>query len=197
MQKILYIHGYNGSPYGSSYQHLKAACGGVYELHSIDYDPTQPRTAIEAIRDYITAHQINIVIGASLGGFLTIYLSGVSRMVVNPCWNPALELPKVGYTGPTEEYEEILANFPMFHDYEECHLCSGCFADDDKLLGTQYKPIFSRYFANVYPISDGHRITAKSADEIINQYLPHHVAEVADFCTKLRAMDNAPFWDEL
>ena len=197
MQKILYIHGYNGSPCGSSYHHLLAACGEVYELHSIDYDPTQPRAAIESIREYVTANQINIVIGASLGGFFAIYLSGVSRIVVNPCWNPALELPKVGYTGPTEEYEEILSNFPMFHDYEECHLCSGCFADDDELLGIRYKDIFSRYFANVYSISGGHRISAQSAREIIHQHLPHHVAEVADFCTKLRAMDNAPFWDEL
>ena len=197
MFKILYIHGYNGSPYGSSYQHLKAACGEVYELHSIDYDPTQPRAAIETIREYVTANQINIVIGASLGGFLTIYLSGVSRMVVNPCWNPALELPKVGYTGPTEEYEEILADFPMFHDYEEHHLCSGCFADNDELLGTRYRDIFSRYFDNVYTISDGHRISAQSAREIIHQHLPHHTAEVRDFCAKLRSMDNAPWLDEL
>ena len=114
MQKILYIHGYNGSPYGSSYQHLKAACGEVYELHSIDYDPTQPRAAIKAIHDYITTHQINIVIGASLGGFLTIYLSGVSRMVVNPCWNPALELPKVGYTGPLRSTKRFWLTFLCF-----------------------------------------------------------------------------------
>ena len=43
MTKLLYVHGYNGSPYGSSYHHLKEACGDTYELHTIDYAPLNPK----------------------------------------------------------------------------------------------------------------------------------------------------------
>ena len=182
--------------HGNSYIHL-AQHSSWHNLHSIDYDPEQPEQAIQSIKQYVADNQIDLIIGASLGGFLAMHIFGVPRIVVNPCWNPAVELPLIGYTGPIEEYEDILAGFPMFHDYEEYHLCSGCFADNDELLGTRYKDIFTRYFANVYSISDGHRISAQSAREIIHQHLPHHTAEVKDFCTKLKGMDNAPWWDEL
>ena len=168
MTKLLYVHGYNGSPYGSSYHHLKEACGDTYELHTIDYAPTQPKEAIRTIRQYVQEHGIDVVIGASLGGFLTLQLSGVTRVVVNPCWDPAVELPKVGYTGPINEYVDILSSFLKTHNDEDRHLCTGCFADGDELLGTQYKAIFAKYFDKVYSISDGHKITAQSAIEIIN-----------------------------
>ena len=172
MTKLLYVHGYNGSPYGSSYHHLKEACGNTYELHTIDYAPTQPKEAIRTIRQYVQEHGINVVIGASLGGFLTLQLSGLTRVVVNPCWDPAVELPKVGYTGPINEYVDILSSFLKTHNDEDRHLCTGCFADGDELLGTQYKAIFAKYFDKVYSISDGHKITAQSAVEIINVHLP-------------------------
>ena len=175
MTKLLYVHGYNGSPYGSSYHHLKEACGDTYELHTIDYAPTQPKEAIRTIRQYVQEHGINVVIGASLGGFLTLQLSGLTRVVVNPCWDPAVELPKVGYTGPINEYVDILSSFLKTHNDEDRHLCTGCFADGDELLGTQYKAIFAKYFDKVYSISDGHKITAQSAVEIINVHLPLHM----------------------
>lgn len=191
--KILYIHGYNGHPYGNSYHHLKKAIGDKHELFSIDYDVQHPKLSLDIIYKFIKDNKINVVIGSSLGGFLTLYLSGVSRIVVNPCCDPANELPKIGYNGPINEYKEILDNFKYFHDYEEYHLCSGCFTDNDEYLGTKYKDIFSKYFENTYIISDGHHITEKSANEIINKYLPHHIECVHDFCNKLNEMDNAPW----
>ena len=96
--KILYVHGYNGDPYGESYNNLKNQCGTKHELHTIDYDPNKPIDAIKIINKYVDEHKIELIIGASLGGFLTMNVFGVSRIVVNPCWNPAIELPKIGYT---------------------------------------------------------------------------------------------------
>ena len=97
---ILYIHGYNGSPFGSSYHHLKLYAAG-HNLHSIDYNPEQPELAIQSIKQYVADNQIDLIIGASLGGFLAMHIFGVPHIVVNPCWNPAIELPIVGYTGDT------------------------------------------------------------------------------------------------
>lgn len=51
--KILYVHGYNGDPYGTSYNNLKNQCGTKHELHTIDYDPNQPIDAIKAINKYV------------------------------------------------------------------------------------------------------------------------------------------------
>lgn len=70
--KLLYVHGYNGDPYGNSYNNLKNTCGEKYELHTIDYNPTQPKEAVNMIHEYVSEHKIDVVIGASLGGFLTM-----------------------------------------------------------------------------------------------------------------------------
>ena len=137
---ILYIHGYNGSPFGSSYHHLKLYAAG-HNLHSIDYNPEQPELAIQSIKQYVADNQIDLIIGASLGGFLAMHIIGITRIVVNPCWNPAIELPKIGYTGDTEVYENMFNNMCSSLDFEEKHLCTTVSALDDELLGQKYTPI--------------------------------------------------------
>lgn len=186
---ILYIHGYNGNMYGNSYHHLKrhieldnqrmynllASRGHVIladpystKLHSIDYNPEQPEQAIQSIKQYVADNQIDLIIGASLGGFLAMHIFGVLRIVVNPCWNPAVELPIVGYTGDMAVYERLLREILANVNEEESRLCSGCFAANDELLGTRYKSEFEKYFHHTFDISDGHRITDTSAQEIID-----------------------------
>ena len=167
--RVLYVHGYNGNPYGSSYQFLKEACADDYELFTIDYDPTKPLEAIENIKNFVDENTIDYIIGASLGGFLTLQIPFVPRIVVNPCWDPAVELPLVGYSGPTDEYKQILHDFETNFDKCDRMWCVGCFADADELLGTRYKKVFLKYFGLAHSISDGHKITANSAKEIIHQ----------------------------
>jgi hypothetical protein len=50
---------------------------------------------------------------------------------------------------------------------KESRLCTGCFAANDELLGTRYKSEFEKYFCHTFDISDGHKITATSAQEIM------------------------------
>ena len=90
--KLLYIHGYNGDPCGESFKNLKTACADNHELFTIDYTPDCPKNAIAEIASFVRENKIDVVIGASLGGFLAMNLYGVSRIVVNPCWNPAKEI---------------------------------------------------------------------------------------------------------
>lgn len=172
---ILYIHGYNGSPFGSSYHHFLHHATG-HKLHSIDYNPEQPEQAIQSIKQYVADNHIDLIIGASLGGFLAMHIFGVPRIVVNPCWNPAVELPIVGYTGDTEVYERPLSHLLANINEEESRLCAGCFAANDELLGTRYKSEFEKYFQHTFDISDGHRITDTSAQEILDYACAVNVA---------------------
>ncbi len=58
MMRILYVHGYNGSPTGSSYTLFdKQLDKSIYKLHTIDYDAADPRAAIQSIRDYVRKHK--------------------------------------------------------------------------------------------------------------------------------------------
>ena len=191
--RLLYVHGYNGNPYGDSYQNLKVACGDIHELFTMDYDCEHPDDVIRMISRFVKENRIDVVIGASLGGFLTMNLYGVSRIVVNPCWNPAEELPKLGYRGDTMCYEMLLDRMIDSLDFEEKNLCSGVFANDDELLGRKYVDVFKRYFAAQYDIVGGHRISQQMAHEIINRILPLHEHDATDFAVKLKAIDNAPW----
>ena len=167
-RRVLYVHGYNGDPYGSSYQFIKDACGDNYDLFTIDYDPTKPLEAINTIKKYVYENQINYIIGASLGGFLTLQIPFIPRIVVNPCWDPAVELPLVGYTGPTEEYKQILRDFEVNFDERDKDWCAGCFAEADELLSTCYKEVFLKSYVHAYSISGGHKINAQSAVEVLD-----------------------------
>lgn len=197
MMRILYVHGYNGSPTGSSYTLFdKQLDKSIYELHTIDYDAADPRAAIQSIRDYVRKHKIDLIIGSSLGGFLTLFLYGVMRIVVNPCWNPAEELPKLDYTGPTEDYAALLQELIDSTDEEEAELCCGCFAPGDELLGDKYRATFARYYRRVYDIAGGHHLCAEAVAKIISEVIPEHDAETDDYVRKLIGADNLPMWND-
>ena len=191
--KLLYVHGYNGDPYGSSYQNLKNACGDKHELYTFDYNPEFPKHAIKELFQFVKENKIDCVIGASLGGFLTMNLYGVSRIVVNPCWDPANELYKLGYRGDNGVYEELLDGMTETLDFEERNLCTGVFATDDELLGDKYVSTFEKYFKNTSIIKGGHKISEAMANYTIKVVLPLHEKEAKDFVKKLKDQDNAPW----
>lgn len=198
MKHILYIHGYNGSPTGSSYILFDSMLDkSKYELHTIDYNAEDPEGAVTKIRKYVKENKIQLVIGSSLGGFLTLFLYGTMRIVINPCWDPAVELPLIGYIGPTETYARMLQELKNTTDEEEAELCCGCFAQSDELLGNKYRATFSKFYSRIYDVPGGHHLTAEAVESIIHKVIPEHDAETDDFVRKLIGADNLPFWDKL
>ena len=191
--KLLYVHGYNGDPYGDSYKNLKNACGSKHELYTFDYNPEFPIHAIKELFQFVKENKIDCVIGASLGGFLTMNLYGVSRIVVNPCWDPANELYQLRYRGDNSVYEELLDGMTETLDFEEKNLCTGVFSDHDELLGFTYLDNFQKYFETSWLVNGRHRIDKSMANDIINNILPKHDKKVTLFCNQLKKMDNAPW----
>lgn len=195
MEKILYVHGFNSTPYSNTYNTFKSLLDpDFYELHTIDYDPKDPKAAVAEIKKYVKENEIDTIIGSSLGGFLTLHIFGVSRIVINPCWNPADELPKLGYDGPTDVYKNMLADLRQALDDEEAGLVSGCFAPDDELLGKKYVNIFQKYFLRLYAIPGGHRVSPEAAKIIVSDILRKHEYETNDFVQKYIDADMLPMW---
>lgn len=93
---ILYVHGYNGSSEGGSYRLLKKHLPKGYQILGIDYDQDDCEKALQQIKEVILEKKIEVVIGCSLGGFLTLLTEGITRYVINPCYHPSIELPKLG-----------------------------------------------------------------------------------------------------
>lgn len=178
MVRILYVHGYNGNPYGGSFQKISAYAaqadfgGERVEMHTFDYDASEPGRAIHDLRVYYFKHDIDLMIGSSLGGFLVMNCHWARRIVINPCWSPSVELPKVGYEGPVNEYqfrEERLGSYSNEGDGE---LCIGCFARNDELLGRKYLRRFRKFYKETYDIPGGHHLSEEAARLIMTKIAP-------------------------
>lgn len=143
--KILYIHGFNGSPKGHSFhllqQHLPQGC----TLLGMDYDQNDCRIALEQIRRTVRQEAVSLVVGCSLGGFLTLLTEGVERFVVNPCYLPSVELPKLkAQNGLPPASPEMVSTYKPFEyawrqlpeaDKQRIH----CFVGHaDELFGDKY-----------------------------------------------------------
>ena len=182
MIKILYVHGYNGKPDGGSFQKLskyaaEADFGGEkVEMHSFDYDASKPREESRKLRLYYYETDIDLIIGSSLGGFLTAACYWARRIVINPCLAPSVELPKVEYTGPTNDYKSMEKMIGFFAKRGDNQLCVGCFAQEDELLGTKYKEKFANSFPETYDIPGGHHLSEEGAKKVMTEIAPMLIA---------------------
>jgi hypothetical protein len=178
MIRILYVHGYNGKPEGESFQRLAkyadaANFGGEQvEMHSFDYDATRPFNALRELKAYYYKNDIDLIIASSLGGFLAAKFEFSRRIVVNPCWSPSVELPKIGFEGDIRGYEILEDYMGRFAKDGDSELCIGCFAPEDELLGMEYKDAFECYFKETYEIPGGHRLSEEAAKKIMTELAP-------------------------
>ena len=115
MKKILYVYGYGGSASGSTVTMLKRLMPEGYSVEAFTYTQADCAKAREEIFEYIREHEIDMVIGSSLGGFITHTLQGMPRILVNPCWLPSVELPRIGASA------ELVATYAPFEQWPEEH----------------------------------------------------------------------------
>ena len=69
MKKLLYVHGYNGSPDGGSCRLFKKHKPENWEVIGMDYCQDDCELALRQIRETIEREGIDVVVGCSLGGF--------------------------------------------------------------------------------------------------------------------------------
>lgn len=173
MRKILYVHGYNGMPEGYSCNLIKSVLPEGYTIEGVDYDQNDCALARQQIFDYIKDHGIDLVIGSSLGGFITLTLSGIKRFVINPCCLPSVELPKIDVP------QELINTYKPFEPLldqasnEDRNLVRGFFGDHDELLGDRYVEFFSQRFGHWQRISSGHHLSLEGA-KVIAENLDEH-----------------------
>ena len=169
--KLLYIYGYGGSATGSTVTMLKRMMPEGYSIEAFTYTQDDCAKAREEILAYIEEHEIDLVMGSSLGGFITLTLTGIRRIVVNPCWKPSVELPKIGAKA------ELVATYAPFEEAIE-HPCDpelvqAYFADEDELLGDKYIECYQRCYdaSRCYRIHSAHRLSEEGAQVIIDKLM--------------------------
>lgn len=174
MKKLLYIHGYNGSPEGSSCQLFrKYMPQDEWQVIGMDYTQEDCAVALREIRETIEREGIDLVVGSSLGGFLTLLTTGIERIVINPCYSPSAELPKLGpHNGLPAPSKEMVATYTAFEPQlktfsdEERLLITGYFAEDDELLEDRYQDVFEEDVRGFYDIPGGHHVSEEAVKDI-------------------------------
>lgn len=182
MKKLLYIHGYNGSPEGSSCQLFrKHMPQDEWQVIGMDYNQEDCAVALQQIRETIEREGIDLVAGSSLGGFLALLTTGIKRIVINPCYLPSVELPKLGpHNGLPAPSKEMIATYAAFEpqlktfDFDERKLITGYFAEHDELLGSRYSEMFIYDVAALREIPGGHHLCEEAVKTICYEFTPKY-----------------------
>ena len=164
--KLAYVHGFNGSHCGNSVNYLKVALPDGWSIDGIEYD--EKNLTCEQVRnliyDYVEANNIDILIGTSLGGFYLSTITDIPKVIINPCWNPIEELPKLDDvdTAWLSSFEKYL-DYPYMSDTETKLMTLGYFGSHDELFGNKYHSVFNSCFGDSKVIDCGHQINQDCA----------------------------------
>ena len=175
--KYVYIHGFNSAGYGDKINDLKANFGeeNVIALN-LPYNPEKAIQLLEFLVDAILCKDKTVLLGTSLGGFYSLYLSykfKIPAFIINPAIDPYNALKnELGEqtnfkTGErynfTDEYLENLKNFYLTEKQllEIKDLIFVYLDEEDELLDSkETKKYFEKYgiFVKMYP-NGNHRFT--------------------------------------
>ena len=146
------------------------------------YDQGNCAIALKQIRETVEREGIDMVVGSSLGGFLTLLTMGIRRIVINPCYSPSQVLPKLephnGLPAPSAEMiatyaecEPMLKAFPE----EERQLVTAYFAEEDELLGDTYQKAFLEEITGFQIIPGGHHVSEDAVKQICYLHNSEHI----------------------
>lgn len=144
--RILYIHGFNSSVNSGTYRKLKNLFP-QHEWFAENFNLTDVRETRNRIDSVISGSGIDVIIASSLGAFYALGAEApVSRIVINPCMKPSIEIPKLDSSVPGEvifawkEMEKELVEA----DGEVGRRCFGIFGNHDELFS------YRKYFGELY-----------------------------------------------
>lgn len=167
MVRTLLIYGFNGSPDSQYCQLLKRWLpSDKFDVRCYEYPQEDCEKSLAFIESTIASEKIDLVIGISLGGFITLALkTDRKRIVINPCMRPSVELPKL--TPRPDHPNDRYPSRDMIESYKSLErqvnrknldnvnvMCF--FALDDELFGLKYLEGFVKKRGSAIPIPGGH-----------------------------------------
>lgn len=161
-KNILYIHGLGSDANSTTYKYLCELLPN-HNVITDSFDLLNPIKTLEAINDIIDKKAISYVIGSSLGGFYALCCNkSICKIVVNPCMDLAVEIPKL-----TDVPDLALSEFAKLKesayndiDMEVRLFTYGIFGKNDELFS--YRELFSEQYGfkdNVLQVDANHKLT--------------------------------------
>lgn len=170
MKTVLYIHGFNGNPKGGTFDGLVKYFSTKEDYQVISFPFPKLHTDVEEtqkeIERLIEENNVQILIGASLGGFYTLCCKkSVKKIVINPCMIPSVEIPmlKDRITGePIHIEEKVLNSWRTLEKFDlplEFKNAAGIFGKQDKTFhydeNNNFSPLFKEKFSDKITLIDG------------------------------------------
>lgn len=176
MATILYIHGFGSDANTATAKEIEKCLGDEHKVitHSFNNSYELVDTMIENIemaRKLIKDKKIDLVVGTSMGAFITINCHDIAKVINNPCMLPSEQLKQRAVPEITEseleKYKELEASL-IISQFDKDNTY-GLFGINDELFS--YKDLFKEKYntTNVYTMNDGHRITNEN---IQNKLIP-------------------------
>lgn len=162
--KILYVYGWKGSASGSTITMLRTKLP-QYEWICETYPQTDPYAALDYLTRLAERTKPDLILGSSLGGFLTLKIPGDYRKIVfNPCMLPgnelaALEASEEAVKGCRELQEDIWNHKPSDR-------IKGYFSYQDELLGDKYQSRFREHYGDIELVDSPHRMSEKALNSV-------------------------------
>ena len=131
---VLNIHGYKGTPHNAAYG---ALCSQEVTIVSpeIDYDKESPEDILRKLTDLCASEDIQSIVGTSLGGFFALVISAkkeIPVILVNPCLQPEVILPGLGYEGDLSPFTDMAKAFAEI----DLYAVSCIIGDHDEVIGS-------------------------------------------------------------
>ncbi|MGB4655538.1 MAG: YqiA/YcfP family alpha/beta fold hydrolase [Bacteroidales bacterium] len=185
--KILYIHGYAGTGKGRTVQGLNKLLGDEVEIHAPYFAYNFSTVAeieqyIEKAKKAMHEFRPDVVIGSSFGGFITTFLNGYSRILINPCLLPSERAYLLSPEMSPEEIEKLKA-LETSHDINPKMKLElyGLFGLNDELFS--YLELFKKLYGTkqVYTMQSGHRIDMENVENCLIPLIRQVLEDNANF----------------
>ena len=181
VRKILYIHGFNGAPVGTTYSRVKKFFADDV-IAAKKFDLLKYDESISELREMFQENEINLIVSQSLGAFYALELTDEFRsnhpelftIIINPCMLPSVEIPKIAKDEIDRQWiEEFQAReAKLYQSVAAASVQSvfGIFGQNDELLS--YIDMFNNVYGtkcngreNSLIVPGGHLLPADSLKE--------------------------------
>ena len=160
---VLYIHGLGSSKDSTTFKILSQEFKDEYNWYTDTFDLMHPTRAIRQINNIIRNRNISIIVSSSFGAFYALCVEdSLARIVINPCMEPAYEIPKLTNDSlDIKKIETLTAN--VYHNIDaEMRMCTfGIFGNQDELFS--YKNKYKELYGNNFITINGHHRLEKAA----------------------------------
>ncbi|PIE83848.1 MAG: hypothetical protein CSA07_04975 [Bacteroidia bacterium] len=163
--RILYVHGKRQGPADTISRTAttlrKILPPSKFKIFAPSFSE-DPDEALQFLHGYIRENDIDLIIGSSLGAFITLQLREKTRIVINPCCDPAEEVTKRS-EWPNDIVQKYRAQRARLYEAikEEDRINTyALFATNDELFS--FFDEYKQHYHQALFMEDGHRISEEN-----------------------------------